>query len=111
MISSTAYSQPTNKNKLVPVSVLKAMGKDLEKCNKVLKPELAATNKKLDSVVIANLGIFSELKVLRIENKSYDNRLKELNQDLLKATKKKKSSWVIPSLIGLSAGIFLGVSL
>ncbi len=87
------------------------MGKDLEKCEKVIKPELAIKSKKLDSVIIANLEIFSELKILRTENKSYDTRLKELNNDLLKATKHKKSSWVIPGLGGVIVGLVLGFSI
>lgn len=81
------------------------MGKDLEKCEKVTKPELALKSRKLDSIIFQNLSTFTELKLLKIENKNFDKRLKELNQDLLKAEKQKKNGWIIPG----TAGVILGV--
>lgn len=105
-LSLTAYSQVTTK--AVKISTLVKMGKDLEKCEKVLKPELALKSHKIDALVIENLETFSELKLLRIENETNQERLKELNASILKATKTKKKNWVLPTLIGI-AGFSGGV--
>lgn len=107
MLSWTAFSQATTKG--VKVNTLKAMAKDLEKCHKVIVPELDLKSAKLDSLVIENLTIFTELKLLRTENKSYDKRLEELNQDLLKAEKTKKRSWVFPTA-AFVLGVLVGAS-
>ena len=86
------------------------MGKDLENCEKVLKPELIIKSQKLDNLVLENLGIFTELKLLRIENESNNERLQELNESLMQAEKKKKKNWLLPTLVGLF-GFGIGASL
>jgi len=86
------------------------MGKDLENCEKVLKPELIIKSQKLDNLVLENLGIFTELKLLRIENESNNERLQELNKTLLQSEKKKKKNWLLPTLVGL-VGFGIGASL
>ena len=86
------------------------MGKDLEKCEKVLKPELQSKSIKLDGLIIENLEMFTELKLLRTENEINNERLRELNESLLKVEKSKKKNWIIPTLIGV-VGFGVGVSL
>ena len=82
-LNLTVYCQVTTKE--VKISTLIKMGKDLEKCEKVIKPELLIKSVKLDSLVVENLDIFNELKVLRADNQNNNDRLEELNKSLLEA--------------------------
>lgn len=86
------------------------MGKDLEKCEKVLKPELKIKSEKLDSLIVSNIFVFDELKSLRTENQINNDRLKELNESLLEAEKKKKNSYKAYVIVGI-LGFIIGSSI
>jgi len=104
-LSSIVYCQVTTKK--VKISTLVKMGKELEKCQKVIKPELLLKSQKLDSLVVSNLLYFNELKVLKKDNKLNEAKLNKLNKDLEKADNKKKSSYknyIIVGILGFIVG-------
>lgn len=105
MLNSIAYSQATRN---VEVYKLKAMGKDLKKCKKVIIPELNEANNQLEELALKNLEIFAKLKILRIENKQYDAQIKKLNEDILKTTKQKKSKGFVFATGGTILGLVIG---
>ena len=106
--SWTAYSQATE-TKVVKVSVLKAMGKDLEKC-KLTKKAFDLKTAINDSLILQNIQYFKDLEEQRLEQEKLDKRIDELNKENLKLVKQKKSGWIVPVLVGLG-GVVIGVSL
>ena len=108
-LKSIAYSQVTE-TKEVKVSVLKAIGKDLEKCKLTQKAfDLKSAN--FDSLVNININLFKDLEIQQQERLELQNKLNDLNKEYTKAVKNQKQGWLIPALIGVSSGIIIGVVL
>lgn len=106
--SSTVYCQNTE-TKQVKVSVLKAMGKNLEKC-KLQKSVLDLKSKLLDSVTAMNIHHFNQLEAYQNERKTLQLQLESLNLEKQKYLKQKKRSWIVPAMC-LIGGIAIGGNL
>lgn len=106
--SLIAFSQVTE-TKEVKISVLKSMGKDLEKF-KSLKEAYQLKSSNMDSLIDINIKLFNDLDLQQKERIKIQSQLNELNKDYLKAVK-KKGGWLVPTLIGIIAGTVLGVSI
>lgn len=109
MLSLTAYSQDTATRE-VKVSVLKAMGKDLEKCV-LLQNAYDLKSANLDSILKININLFTDLETEQNNQIQLRKELETINEKLAKAQKQKKSGWLVPGLVGVIGGLVLGFSL
>jgi len=91
-------------------STLVSIMKESQKCDSLT---VAFNNKSQlsDSLVSNNMPTFTKLEVERTARLSLQCQLNEKKEKLLKQTKKAKSGWIIPTLIGSLTGILIGVSL
>lgn len=86
------------------------MAKDLEKCQLTQKA-FDLKSASFDSLTNIHIDLFSDLKTLHQERKILDEKLKNANAQLVKATKQKRTGWLVPGLTGVIGGLILGVSL
>lgn len=108
-LSLTAYSQDTETRE-VKVSVLKAMGKDLEKCH-LLQNAYDLKSNNLDSILKINIKLFTDLESYQNEQMQLRKELEVLNEKYLNVKKDKKAGWLVPGLVGVIGGLVLGFSL
>lgn len=101
----TAYSQDT-RTKVVKVSTLKNIGKELEKC-KLTEIALNETRANFDSLVKMNINMFRDLEEQQKERKFIQSQLRQLNADYNKAVRQKKTSWITTGLGGVIVGMGL----
>lgn len=113
MLSWTSFSQSTrNKTSKIPtrivkVSTLKAMGKDLEICDS-LRVAFNNQSKQLDNLIESNLLMFKDVNELRTENKESRNELKELNKKIIKEAQKNNNGLLF-GVGGTTLGLIIGI--
>lgn len=114
MINWISYSQNTERTKvnniptrIVKVSTLKAMGKDLEKCDS-LKVAYESKSVQLDNLITANLSMFKELENERNKRLQREKELARTNELIIKQSKKQNNNLIF-GIGGISLGIILGV--
>jgi hypothetical protein len=84
--------------------------KESQKCDS-LRVAFNSKSQLLDSLVSTNMLMFTKLEIERNARLSLQGQLNEKQDKLLKQTKKAKSGWIIPTLIGSLLGLIAGVSL
>lgn len=104
MMSWTSFSQDTPRTKAVKISVLKAIKKDLDKCDS-LKVAYDSKTLLFDNMVKRNLSLFDEIQKQQSKRELLQ---KQLDQSV-KALRKKKNNWLLPTAIGIVGGIVTGV--
>lgn len=107
--SWSSYSQDSENKKLVKVSTLKNIAKEIEKCDS-LRVRYFEKSQLLDSLVKTNLSIFKELDNEREQRIKIENQLQKNQRDQIKQAKKNKKTivWIAGSAIaGLIAGVII----
>ena len=108
ILSYTSFSQSTSK-KTVPVkrTTLENIYKEIRKCD-TLRVAYDKKTQNLNHLINTNLTMFSNLEGERTKRLQAEERLKEVNKDLLKATKKQNNGLLF-GIGGTAFGIILGV--
>lgn len=86
------------------------MLKESRKCDSS-KTAYNAKSLLLNKLIESNLQTFEDFKKEREAKEASQLKLQALNEQLLQATKRSKSNWLVPTLIGFAGGLILGVSL
>lgn len=102
-MSWTSFCQDTT-TKEVKVSTLKKIKRDLDKCDSLR----VAYNLQLNSfndLINSNLEYFKKLQEEELKRK----QLQEQLDDSVKALRRKKNNWLLPTSLGIVGGVVLGV--
>ena len=105
MLSLTISSQNT-RTKVVKVSTLQNIKRKIDKCDSMAIAYLQL-QKQFDFLIETNLTYFGQINTYQSETE----RLQlELDQSV-KALRKKKNAWQLPTALGLVGGLIGGVLL
>lgn len=104
MMNSMSFSQNTQKTKQVPISTLKNIKKELDKCDS-LRVAYDYQKKALADLVVSNLKFFNQYNA-EVELRT------QLQTDLdesINALKRKQNNWLMPTALGVLGGFAVGV--
>ena len=103
MMNLTSFSQNTTTTKRVKVSTLKKIKKDLDKCDST-RVAYKLQVRTLDILVESNLRFFEQIQQHQIQQEQLQKQI----DDSVKALRKKKNNWILPTSIGVVAGLVGG---
>ncbi len=103
MLSLTIFSQNT-RTKVVKVSTLQNIKRKIDKCDS-MSIAYIDLQKQFDFLVETNLAYFSQLNTYQSETE----RLQLQLDKSVKALRRKKNNWILPTTIGVVGGLIGGV--
>lgn len=106
MMSLTLTSQNTKATDSITISkkALKSMAKESRKCDS-LRVAYDLQLKSLNDLVESNLDYFKRMQFFEIERQQLQLQIDES----VKALRKKKNNWLLPTSLGVVGGVVLGV--
>lgn len=106
MMSLTLTSQNTKATDSITISkkALKSMAKESRKCDS-LRVAYDLQLKSLNDLVESNLDYFKRMQFFEIERQQLQLQIDES----VKALRKKKNNWILPTSLGVVGGVVLGV--
>lgn len=106
MMTLMLSSQNTNNDsiRILKPTFVKIM-KDVQKCRS-LRTAFDLKSQTLDTLILHNLKTIDLLTIERENVKALELQIVEREEEI-KAISKKRGGWLIPSLIGLSAGLII----
>lgn len=105
-MSLTLTSQNTKATDSITISkkALKSMAKESRKCDS-LRVAYDLQLKSLNDLVESNLDYFKRMQFFEIERQQLQLQIDES----VKALRKKKNNWLLPTSLGVVGGVVLGV--
>jgi hypothetical protein len=105
-MSLTLSSQNTKATDSITISkkALKSMAKESRKCDS-LRVAYDLQLKSLNDLIISNLEYFKRMQTSEQQREKLQIQL----DDSVKALRKKKSNWILPTSLGVVGGLVLGI--
>lgn len=106
MMSLTLTSQNTKATDSITISkkALKSMAKESRKCDS-LRVAYDLQFKSLNDLINSNLDYFKRMRTSEMQREKLQIQL----DDSVKALRKKKNNWILPTSLGVVGGVVLGV--